>query len=97
MLNMGKNRENVMATWRNGSAFGFDCQRHQKVAGSSPAVVIFYRLSYAYPAHVTLSRLSRQGSQLKDAFYLPQRLNRPAITRTGQTRHGHHTTLPAFI
>ena len=30
------------ATWRNGSAFGFDCRRHQKVAGSSPAVVIFY-------------------------------------------------------
>ena len=29
------------ATWRNGSAFGFDCRRHQKVAGSSPAVVIF--------------------------------------------------------
>ena len=31
-----------MATWRNGSAFGFDRRRHQKVAGSSPAVVIFY-------------------------------------------------------
>jgi hypothetical protein len=30
------------ATWRNGSAFGFDCRRHQKVAGSSPAVVIFF-------------------------------------------------------
>ena len=30
-----------MATWRNGSAFGFDRRRHQKVAGSSPAVVIF--------------------------------------------------------
>ena len=30
-----------MATWRNGSAFGFDCRRYQKVAGSSPAVVIF--------------------------------------------------------
>ena len=28
------------ATWRNGSAFGFDRRRHQKVAGSSPAVVI---------------------------------------------------------
>jgi hypothetical protein len=28
-----------MATWRNGSAFGFDCQRNQKAAGSSPAVV----------------------------------------------------------
>jgi hypothetical protein len=32
------------ATWRNGSAFGFDRQRHQKVAGSSPAVVIFFLL-----------------------------------------------------
>jgi hypothetical protein len=30
------------ATWRNGSAFGFDRRRHQKVAGSSPAVVIFF-------------------------------------------------------
>ena len=34
-----------MATWRNGSAFGFDRRRHQKVAGSSPAVVIFFGLS----------------------------------------------------
>ena len=33
------------ATWRNGSAFGFDCRRHQKVAGSSPAVVIFLGLN----------------------------------------------------
>lgn len=32
-----------MATWRNGSAFGFDRRRHQKVAGSSPAVVNFCR------------------------------------------------------
>ena len=31
----------VQATWGNGSAFGFDCRRYQKVAGSSPAVVIF--------------------------------------------------------
>ena len=31
----------VQATWRNGSAFGFDCRRYQKVAGSSPAVVMF--------------------------------------------------------
>ena len=30
-----------MATWRNGSAFGFDRHAYQKVAGSSPAVVIF--------------------------------------------------------
>ena len=30
-----------MATWRNGSAFGFDCRRYQKVAGSSPVVVMF--------------------------------------------------------
>ena len=35
-------RQASMATWRNGSAFGFDCRRYQKVAGSSPAVVIFY-------------------------------------------------------
>ena len=28
-----------MATWRNGSAFGFDAEWYQKVAGSSPAVV----------------------------------------------------------
>ena len=33
-----------MATWRNGSAFGFDRQRYQKVAGSSPAVVILLPL-----------------------------------------------------
>ena len=33
----------TMATWRNGSAFGFDRRRHQKVAGSSPAVVNFCR------------------------------------------------------
>ena len=37
-----------MATWRNGSAFGFDCRRYQKVAGSSPAVVIFL-LFTCYP------------------------------------------------
>ena len=34
-------RQASMATWRNGSAFGFDCRRYQKVAGSSPAVVMF--------------------------------------------------------
>ena len=37
-----------MATWRNGSAFGFDRHAycdvtgHQKVAGSSPAVVMIF-------------------------------------------------------
>ena len=35
-------RQASMATWRNGSAFGFDCRRYQKVAGSSPAVVTFF-------------------------------------------------------
>ena len=38
-----------MTTWRNGSAFGFDCRMfpiygYQKVAGSSPAVVIKFFL-----------------------------------------------------
>ena len=43
-----------MATWRNGSAFGFDRRRHQKVAGSSPAVVTYF-LFY-------LSAIARDGS-----------------------------------
>ena len=37
----------TMATWRNGSAFGFDRQRHQKVAGSSPAVVMLFAFVFA--------------------------------------------------
>ena len=40
-----------LATWRNGSAFGFDRRRHQKVAGSSPAVVTFW---FPLCQHVTL-------------------------------------------
>jgi hypothetical protein len=37
-------KQEFKATWRNGSAFGFDrlTSCYQKVAGSSPAVVIFY-------------------------------------------------------
>ena len=43
-----------MATWRNGSAFGFDRRRHQKVAGSSPAVVIFVLHPVVLRTHVTV-------------------------------------------
>ena len=42
-----------MATWRNGSAFGFDRRRHQKVAGSSPAVVMFFAPPI-FSSHVTV-------------------------------------------
>ena len=41
-----------MATWRNGSAFGFDRRRHQKVAGSSPAVVITFSQSSSSSLHL---------------------------------------------
>ena len=41
-------RQASMATWRNGSAFGFDCRRYQKVAGSSPAVVMFLSIQGKY-------------------------------------------------
>jgi hypothetical protein len=68
-----------MATWRNGSAFGFDRRRHQKVAGSSPAVVIFYVTFLLSRHHVTSRASSRH--------YHEQALPGPV---SGHPHHGSH-------
>ena len=63
-----------MATWRNGSAFGFDRHAycdvtgHQKVAGSSPAVVMIFCVAQerALQYSEELGGLSRHAATLQN-------------------------------
>ncbi|KAF5390916.1 hypothetical protein D9757_004058 [Collybiopsis confluens] len=51
-----------MATWRNGSAFGFDCRPYQKVAGSSPAVVMNKPAHHVFTQTWVTSNVNRSFS-----------------------------------
>ena len=62
----------IMATWRNGSAFGFDRQRHQKVAGSSPAVVILLPLPLECYFSSSLLSLCKRHKVSPQSFNFPQ-------------------------
>ena len=60
-----------MATWRNGSAFGFDCRRYQRVAGSSPAVVIGCYDGMFFPRSALASSSALERDVLGQIAILP--------------------------